>query len=200
MAISEKRLTLDEFLKLRERKPALEFADGVVTQKPMPKGKHSALQYALAEAINRFALTSKLARAFPELRTTYTGRSYVPDVAVYGRDCIPHDPDGRVADDFFDPPDLAIEIVSPKQSGTALVRKCLWYVENGVLVPLLVDPADESVLLFRLGRATRALRESDRVELGDALPGFALTVADIFGSGCSDLTRWKLTRLLSDYD
>ena len=177
-----KTMTLEEFLEMPEEEPALEYEFGRVVQKVLPQGKHSVLQAELTMLIDRWARPRKLARAFPELRTTYPGRSYVPDVAVYRWDRIPRDPDGRVADDFFDPPDLAIEIVSPRQSVTALVRKCLWYVENGVLVALLVDPADESVLLFRLGQATRSLRESDQVELDDALPGFALTVADIFES------------------
>lgn len=182
MAISEKRLTLDEFLKLPERKPALEFEEGVVSQKPVPKGKHSRLQYALAEFFNRFSLASKLAVAFPELRATYGGRSYVPDVALYRWDRIPRDEAGRVADDFFESPDVAVEIVSPRQGVTALVRKCLWYVANGAQVAALVDPGDESVLLFRLGRPTEPLRGPDRIDLGDVLPGFALAVQELFDS------------------
>ena len=182
MAISEKRLTLEEFLRLPERKPALEFEDGGVIQKPVPKGKHSRLQYALAELLNRFSMARKLACAFPELRATYGGRSYVPDVALYRWDRIPRDADGRVGDDFFEPPDLAVEIVSPRQGVTALVRRCLWYAANGVRLALLVDPADESVLLFLPDQPTRALRGGDRIDLGDLLPGCALTVQDLFDS------------------
>jgi Uma2 family endonuclease len=37
------RMTLEQFLALRERKSALEFEDGEVTQKVSPKGPHSAL-------------------------------------------------------------------------------------------------------------------------------------------------------------
>lgn len=36
-----KPLTLDEFLKLPETKPASEFIDGQIIQKAMPQGKHS---------------------------------------------------------------------------------------------------------------------------------------------------------------
>lgn len=182
MAISEQRLTLEAFLKLPEKKPALEFEDGVVIQKPVPKGKHSSLQYTLAEFLNRFARLRKLAHAFPGLRATYGGRSYVPDVVLYLWDRIPRDADGRVADDFFEPPDLAVEIVSPRQGITALVRRCLWYVASGVRIALLVDPGDESVLLFRPDEPTRALRGADQIDLGDVLPGFTLAVGELFDS------------------
>lgn len=143
---------------------------------------HSALQGAFGEFFNRFTLARKLACAFPELRATFAGRSYVPDVAVYRWDRIPRDETGQVEDDFFDPPDLAVEIVSPQQSVTALVRKCLWYVDNGVQIALLVDPGDESVLLLRSGRRAEALRGTDQIDLADLLPGFTLTVRDLYDS------------------
>ena len=46
------RMTLEAFLRLPEEEPALEFADGMVTQKVSPKFHHSALQYALAALLN----------------------------------------------------------------------------------------------------------------------------------------------------
>jgi len=38
-----KTLTLTEFLELPETKPACEFIDGMIIQKPMPQGKHSTI-------------------------------------------------------------------------------------------------------------------------------------------------------------
>ena len=48
-----KRLTLDEFLQLPETKPASEFLHGHISQKPMPQGKHSALQGDVVPAVNQ---------------------------------------------------------------------------------------------------------------------------------------------------
>jgi len=39
-----KSLTLQEFLKLPETKPASEYIDGAIIQKPMPQGEHSVIQ------------------------------------------------------------------------------------------------------------------------------------------------------------
>ncbi|NEQ22685.1 MAG: Uma2 family endonuclease [Microcoleus sp. SIO2G3] len=49
-----KTLTLDEFLKLPETKPASEYINGQIIQKPMPQGKHSQLQGKLVMAINHY--------------------------------------------------------------------------------------------------------------------------------------------------
>src|SRR5690242_18087723 len=118
-------LTLEEFLVLPEQKPELEYEDGEVTQKVSPKARHSVLQSACAEAVDRRYRRRKVAMAFPELRCTFGGQSYVPDVSVLRWDRIPRTADGRVADDVLWPPDIAIEIVSPGQSVNALVRRCI---------------------------------------------------------------------------
>lgn len=183
MALAQQQpLTLDEFLQLPEEKPALEFEDGRVSQKVSPKGRHSTLQGEIYDRVNAFARPRKLARAYTELRTTFGGFSRVPDVSAYVWDRIPVTAEGKVADDFTLPPDIAIEIVSPTQSVNALVRRCLWYVRNSVRVALLVDPADESVLIFRAGRVPRVLRGNDAIDVDDFLPGFRLTVEELFDS------------------
>ena len=182
MAVVEKPLTLDEFLALPEEEPPLEYADGVVTRKVPPKTRHSALQLDLAKRIDQIGLPNKVARAFTELRTTFGGASRVPDVAVFRWDRIPRDASGRLADDVFEPPDIAIEMASPGQSVNSLVRRCLWYGANGVHVALLVDPEDESVLAFRPGGGVTALQGADRIDLTEILPEFELTVDELFAA------------------
>ena len=68
-----KTLTLEEFLKLPETKPASEYINGKVVQKPMPQGKHSKLQGKLVTAINQVVEGQKIALAFPGLRCTLVG-------------------------------------------------------------------------------------------------------------------------------
>ena len=70
---STKTLTLEEFLKLPETKPASEYINGKVVQKPMPPGKHSKLQGKLVTAINQVVEGQKIALAFPGLRCTLVG-------------------------------------------------------------------------------------------------------------------------------
>jgi Uma2 family endonuclease len=182
MTVVPTRLTLEEFLRLPEEEPSLEYDDGAVTPKVSPKGHHSALQTELIKQLDQSGLPRKLARAFAELRVTFGGASFVPDVSVYRWSRIPVEAGGRLADDFLQPPDIAVEIVSPGQSVNALNRRCLWYVEHGVQVALLVDPVDESVLAFRPGGSVNAWRGSEWIDLSEVLPDFALAVDQLFAS------------------
>jgi Uma2 family endonuclease len=183
MAVTPRSLTLEEFLELPECKPALEFhPDGVVRQKLAPKGRHSVLQSSLVMFFNVPGLQSKTARAFPELRTTYGGASHVPDVAVYRWERIPRSPSGEVADEFFEPPDVAIEIVSPKQSRRKLRDQCQWYVDHGAGASLLVDPRDYSIVLFLPSLPPRRLLGTDEIDFGAVIPGLRLVVQDLFDS------------------
>ncbi len=182
MATTTSSPTLDDFLRLPEAEPALEFVNGKVIQKVSPKGQHGTLQYEMARRFGQAIGPSKVARVFTELRSTFGGASPVPDISVYRWDRVPVDGKGRVANEFFTSPDLVVEIVSPGQSVTALFRKCIWYVENGVGITLLVDPDDETIFVFRPNQAPRALRDNDRIQISDVLPGFGSTVSEIFAT------------------
>lgn len=65
MATARKPVLLEEFLKLPEAEPALEFADGSIIRKVSPKGRHSSIQAAIVELVNHFARSRRIAFAFP---------------------------------------------------------------------------------------------------------------------------------------
>lgn len=177
-----RHMTLDEFLALPETEPAFEYADGKVRQKVAPQGQHVTLQDDFTQRVNALAVPRKLARAYSELRTTYAGLSRVPDVAVYLWGRIPRLPNGRVANRFTEPPDIAVEIVSPDQGATDLISKCIWYVKNGVRIALIADPGSDTVLRFVPDAVPDALTGDDRIDLDEVLPGFELTVNQLFAS------------------
>lgn len=180
MVIARQPLSLEEFLRLPEEEPPLEYENGVVTQKMSPEIMHAAIQAAFTARVDAFAVAKRLARAFPELRVTFAGRSVVPDVAVFRWDRVPVDANGRLRGDVTIPPDVAVEIVSPEQSVRVLMQKCLHYVANGVPLALLLNPEDEMALLFRSNAVPLTLRGDDGIDLSEVLPGFELTVGQVF--------------------
>jgi len=180
MTTTETRLTLADFLRRPERKPALEFEEGMVTQKVSPRGKHSVLQYATAESVNVLLRPSKSGLAFPELRTTFAGRSLVPDVAVYAWNRIPRDASGKIADDFTTSPDIAFEIMSPGQRTNALLRRCGWFVEHGVAAAVLVNPSKETVIVVEPGGAVTTLATGDTLDLGHIIVGLKVEISALF--------------------
>ncbi|NJN01373.1 MAG: hypothetical protein HC873_15790 [Leptolyngbyaceae cyanobacterium SL_1_1] len=64
-------LTLTDFLSLPKvaQSPAWEYIDGQVSQKPMPKGRHSKLQFNLCQSINLSGAAHKT--VYAQARTSY---------------------------------------------------------------------------------------------------------------------------------
>lgn len=176
-----KTLTLAEFLQLPETKPASEYIDGQIIQKPMPQGKHSAIQGELVPAINGVVKSKRIARAFPELRSTFGGRSTVPDIAVFLWSQIPRDENGEVANTFPTAPDWTIEILSPDQNQTKVTKNILHCLQYGTQMGWLIDPDEQTVFVYRPKQELEVFDEPDDVI---PVPSFAsdlqLTIKELF--------------------
>ena len=180
MAVTPERMTLAEFLKLPEVKPALELRQGAVGQKVAPSGPHVAIQLWFGYQIDMFAEPLELARAFAEIRVILGTETYVPDIAVYRWDRIPEDEHGELPTHFRTPPDLIVEVMSPGQTLRAQLDKCREYLGHGVRVTMLVEPARRMVYILRPDHEVGPLREGDSIDVTDVLPGFEVTVSGLF--------------------
>ncbi|MGK7886399.1 MAG: Uma2 family endonuclease [Crocosphaera sp.] len=172
--------TLEEFLKQPETKPAKEYVEGIIYQKPMPQGEHSMLQMRLGTAINNISLPNKLAYAFPELRCSFSGRSIVPDLAVFYYSRIPRTPEGKIANKFDIYPDWIIEILSPEQSANQVIKKILFCLKNGTELGWLIDSQDQSVMIFSPDKLPEILSESASLPALSNLENWQLTVQELF--------------------
>ena len=172
-------LTLAEFLKLPETKPASDYLEGKVYQKPMPQGEHSTLQIRLGSAINEFGVPKKLVHAFTELRCTFGGSSIVPDISVFEWSRIPRKTNGRIANKFIIPPDWMIEILSPDQSPSRVIHKITFCLQHGTKLGWFVDPDDESVIIFQPDKLPEVKANADLLPVLDVL-NWQLSVADLF--------------------
>ena len=182
-------LSLEAFLKLPETKPAHEYINGQSIPKPMPQGKHSALQGELVSAINRLLKSQRVARAFSELRCTFGDRSIVPGVAVLTWPRIPRDQrdqNGEIANAFHLAPDWTIEILSPDQNQTKVTKNILHCLKYGTQMGWLIDPAERTVLVYRPGQEIEVWENSD---LSLPLPAFASQAAEL-GLSVKTLFSW----------
>lgn len=173
-------MSLREFLKLPEEKPYLELWDGTVQQKVAPLGRHATLELRLGARLDAFGEANRLARVFSEYRFSFGRTAFVPDLAVFREERIKYRPDGEVADDFAAPPDIVIEIFSPGQTIRTLMQKCQTCIEQGVEIVLLIHTNRKWVRLFRGDGSVTLLQGSDRIDLDSVLPGFELTVDELF--------------------
>ncbi|MGF1604207.1 MAG: Uma2 family endonuclease [Thermosynechococcaceae cyanobacterium] len=170
------KLTLEAFLKLPETKPASEYIDGQIIQKPMPQGKHSRIQGELLLAVNAVAKPKKKACAFPELRCTFGSRSTIPDIAVFIWERIPCDSNGEISNFFPLAPDWTIEILSPDQSQTKVTKNILHCLKHGTQMGWLIDPAEKTVFVYR---PKQEIEVFDELELSLPMPLFMNDLAMI---------------------
>jgi Uma2 family endonuclease len=101
-----------------------------------------------------------------------------PDAASIAKERLP-----KVPLHFFDiAPDLAVEVFSPSRPDVML--KAESYLRYGTKAVWIVYPADRTVWVYRPAEDNsmnvRRYGTDDKIEAGDALPGFSVTVRDLF--------------------
>lgn len=100
-----------------------------------------------------------------------------PDISFVRADRLPAG-DGRGYMPFV--PDLAIEIISPSQTRPEAREKVDSYLAAGVPHVWLFDPRRRTVTVFGGTGGVTVLTEDDPLDGGDLLPGFRLSIADVF--------------------
>ncbi|MEH2366764.1 Uma2 family endonuclease [Nostoc sp.] len=177
-----KNITLAEFLMLSETKPASEYINGEIIQKPMPQGKHSTIRGEMISTINSIVKPKRIARVFPELRCTFGGRSIVPDVSVFTWQRIPRDQNGKVANVFQAASDWTIEILSPDQRQTKVTKNILHCLNYETQMGWLIDPEEQTVFVYIRNQQPVMLDELEGLlPVPDFVSELRLTVGDLFG-------------------
>ncbi len=173
-------ISLAEFLQLPETKPASEYTEGKIDQKPMPQGKHSRLQKRLLDEISEVGEPQKLVCPFPELRCTFGGRSIVPDIAVFEWSRIPLDEDGEITNPIEIAPDWIIEILSPDQSPNQVIKKIVFSINHGTKLGWFADPSDKSVIVFLPNQLPEVKSDTDILPVLSVLGDWQLSAAELF--------------------
>lgn len=177
----QKLLTLDEFLALPETKPASEYVNGTIIQKPMPQGKHSVIQRELSFALTTSFKLKRNAQAFPELRCTFGDRSIVPDISVFRAERIPRDKNGQIANAFNLSPDWMIEILSPGQSQTKVLVKILHCLKYETEMCWLIDPEESLIFVYSSDSTQFFEAEDSQLPVPEFAKAVQLTLGNVFG-------------------
>ena len=106
-----------------------------------------------------------------------------PDVAFISAsrwpvDCDPPDGDWEVV------PDIAIEVISPRDTDRAVQAKMREYFRYGVAQVWLLRPDDRSISVYESPSVVKIYREGDRIESGSLLPGWSLEIESLFEKSC----------------
>lgn len=106
-----------------------------------------------------------------------SGERYIPDAAFIS---YAKQPELAYEEGYNpNPPDLAVEVLSPGNTDDEIAVKIANYLAAGTTV-WLAKALEQQVLVFAPGRPVRVLTLEDTLDGGSILPGFKLAVKDIF--------------------
>ena len=160
-------------------KPALEFVNGEVFEKPLPMRPHNDVtkNFTTAFVSHTAAYGGYWTwEATTNLSADADRRYRVPDFAFWAA--------GRRIDSagVYEPPTVAVEVRSEGQSMPELRAKCAEYLVAGVDLCWLVDPERRTVEVVARGAPARTLRSGDMLT-SPSLPGFSLPVEQLWRAG-----------------
>ncbi len=145
-------------------------------------GRYSEIAGTIAWLVGNAVLPERLGRVYTAEPGFVLARGpdvlLSPDVAFVSTDRMPPDEE-RIS--FMElPPDLAVEVLSPSESLRATREKVDAYLEGGVRAVWVVDPVRRSVTVHMAEGDVEILSEDDTLDGGDVLPGFSVSVSQIF--------------------
>ncbi len=149
------QISVEEYLKTVYR-PDCDYVDGVVEERNSGERDHAWMQGRLVTFfMSRFRQTG--IGALPEWRFQVKPRRFrIPDVVVTrGK------PDEQI---LRTPPLLCIEILSPEDTVSRVNARITDYLEFGVPVVWLIDPAERRIWIYRASGMEEAVGESVKLE------------------------------------
>jgi len=138
----------------------------------VPNFAHGRLQFGLLEQCNR-ALRSDVC-AYPPITFRGKSRRYTPDVVIYPKRTVPLSEESNLE---MTPPILAVEIISPGQTMSEMVKKCREMLASGVEECWIIEPANETVTVCRAG-IMFVLRRGEEIQ--HALFTHTIAVDEVF--------------------
>jgi Uma2 family endonuclease len=180
--IADEILSLEEFERMPEEDEyRIELVRGRVVRDQLPGARHAHLTMKLGGWIDAYASERGLGITLAEMGCVLsvdppTVRG--PDIAFLVAERLP--PEGLPAGFWRSAPDLAVEIVSPSNRAVEIHEKVLEYLAAGTRLVWVVDPATRSVATYRSRKDIQLLTEGEVLEGGDVLPGFRLSISELF--------------------
>lgn len=179
--VATKLVTAEE-LEAMPDSERLELIDGEVREVPAAGAGHGVIGGRLIYHLQSFASTFRGGEVFNSETGYIVARNpdsvLMPDVGFVSAMRLPG---GEMWTGFVPfAPDLAVEIESPSNTQSELLRKVALYLQGGTRLVWLGRPSQRTVTVFRPDAPERILNEDDTLDGDNVLPGFTLPLADLF--------------------
>jgi Uma2 family endonuclease len=175
-------MSVEEFDRLAEPDElSYELDEGELVVMTKPRPLHNRIAERLFRALDRYLETHPVGEVFIFEYLFVLGPTIkrAPDVSFLRSERAKKiDPTA----DIPGAPDLAVEVLSPNDTASAMRRKIRQYFAAGAQCVWIVYPETREVEIWRQpSQPQRVLQETDILEDADLLPGFALRVSALFG-------------------
>ncbi len=174
----KRRLTEEDLMRLPKDGRKYELVDGEA--KEVPTGfKHDIISLRLGAKLYACPSSQRgyLAGSQAGFRMS-DGNIRCPDVSFTLKERLP---EGEPSDRFAPfAPDLAVEVVSPSEDESDLLRKVGEYFASGSQQVWLLFPQTRTVKVFTAPLEMKTLHEDDELTGGDLLPDFRVRVGELF--------------------
>jgi len=180
IASEKKRWTDEEFMALPQG-GRYELVDGDLIDMGNSGMEHGNIGMFLGGVIEIYVRSHKLGVTC-DSSTAFTmksGNKRSPDVSFVARERL----QGlkRLPKGFFQgAPDLAVEVISPNNTFEEIHSKLVEYFENGCRLAWVINPDEQSVLVYHQPHPDRLLTIVDTLDGEAVISGLALPVADLF--------------------
>lgn len=143
--------------------------------------QHSCVSVRLVVALGQFVARHRLGLVV-DSSTGFrmkSGDCLSPDVSFVKMERVLSQ--GGITPEFFQgAPDLAVEVISPRESRRRLKQKLTQYFRNGTRLAWVVNPGDRTVSVYTSVEQVEILAATDQLGGGALLPGFVFPLKELF--------------------
>lgn len=172
--------TAEQLLDLPDDGMRHELVEGTLRTMTPAGGEHGRIGARLLIRVGVFVESRRLGEVFTAETGFWLGRDpdtvRAPDLAFVRADRVP---DARVPGFVPLAPDLVAEVVSPNDRAVEVAGKALSWLDAGVRLVWVVDPANQTVTVYRPDGVS-VLRGGDALHGEDVLPGFDLALTELW--------------------
>ena len=159
----------------------IELVRGRVVREPRPGARHGWLVQKLFSALHAHVEQHRLGIVINEtgfLLSVDPPTVRGPDLAVILSENLPRE---ELPEGFWTmPPDLVVEVLSPSNSAVEIHEKVVDYLTAGSRLVWVVDAHTRTVIVYGSRDESRLLTLDCDLEGGEVIPGFRISVADLF--------------------
>ena len=182
MSTSTALMTADELLELPRGQHRYELINGELKTMSPASHAHGRIAIRVGASMAQFVWQNDLGEAYAAetgfLLRTKPDTVLAPDFAFISKQ---RASEGRDQKGFWPgPPDVAIEVLSPSESGPQARKKVGQWLDYGTKQVWIVNPKNETVTIYRSSGDTTSFSDEETVEADDVLPGFRIAVKEIF--------------------